>query len=72
MEIKKGYRLTKGKWHDFGAISIYVDENGMITRATKNHGQLPAAVYAPCKDGGYDNIMPCTCAEFRKKGVVVL
>lgn len=67
MKIEKGYKLTKNKWHTFETISIYVDENGMITRATKNCGQLPAAVYAPCKDGGLDNIMPCTRAEFRKK-----
>lgn len=71
MKIEKGYKLTKNKWHTFGAISIYVDENGMITRATKNHGQLPAAVYVSSPYGGLDNIMPCTRAELRKKGTVL-
>lgn len=69
MKIPKGYRLTKENWHDFGSVSVYVDESGMITKAMKANRTLPAAVYESA-NGGYDNIMPCTREHFRKSGII--
>lgn len=73
-EVPKGYRFTRDKWHEFGRVAVYVDENGMITRATKKDrsGEVPAAVYRyDVKLGCWTNIMPCTPADYRKNGCVI-
>lgn len=77
MDVKKGYRMTRNEWHYFhnDSCAVYVDDNGMITRAVKrdcNRQEVSAAVYKSDGNGGYNNIMPCTRAEFRKKGVIIL
>lgn len=69
MKIPKNYKLTKNTWHDFGSVSVYVDGNGMISKAMKADRTLPAAVYESA-NGGFDNIMPCTREHFRKSGVI--
>lgn len=36
---------TKDGWHDMDSGQAVYTENGIITRATKEDGRLPAAVY---------------------------
>lgn len=73
-------KLMKDRWnyvknnYGFEYEAVHVNEDGYVDRAMKkdhNGYWVPAAVYAPCKTGGYDNIMPCTRRDFRRKGVIM-
>lgn len=77
MKIKS--RLMKDRWTDIenenGVVyaSVHVNESGYIDRVKKldhNGGWVAGAVYAPSKQGGLENIMPCTREELRRKGVI--
>ena len=60
-------RILVDGWNDLGhGFSVYLDsEKDQITGATKpdNSGMpgsiVSAGIYKPCKDGGWDNVLPC-------------
>ena len=58
-------KVLKDGWNEIGGgCAVYLDsDTDSITRATKqdsNGSEVPAALYKPGKDGGYDKVMPCT------------